>query len=213
ICLFRSAIEYYQTGDYRVFFYHYLGFQMGLNAIYLSNYCLACISWLAYHTFISPGDRRGRLPAAVAAVTAAFLLGMMFLLSSKMSLALAVLFILSFSIYIAVKKGVLFPVVLALLLAGSAAVMLAKNLHYLNWRISSTEFKTWSGPEDNNNGLAIRLTTWQSAVELIRDRPLLGYGLKGANESLVAKFHEKKFEVAIPEKYNSHNQFLETTLK
>src|SRR5690349_777804 len=41
ICLVKSGIEYGQTGDYRVFFYHYLGYQMGLNAVYLSNYIIA----------------------------------------------------------------------------------------------------------------------------------------------------------------------------
>src|SRR5205085_2790502 len=44
ICLIKSFIEYQQTHDIRVFYYHYLGEQMGLNAIFLSNYCLASIS-------------------------------------------------------------------------------------------------------------------------------------------------------------------------
>src|SRR6266700_4145961 len=57
ICLVKSFFEYRQTGDTRVFFYHYLGYQMGLNAIYLSNYSIACITWVLYYQFLYTGKK------------------------------------------------------------------------------------------------------------------------------------------------------------
>ncbi|MBO9573777.1 MAG: hypothetical protein J7497_16445, partial [Chitinophagaceae bacterium] len=48
ICLFKSYNEYQVTKDYRVFYYHYLAGQMDLNAIFLSNFCLASVVWLFY---------------------------------------------------------------------------------------------------------------------------------------------------------------------
>lgn len=213
ICLIKSTLEYQETQDYRVFFYLYLGYQMGLNAIYLSNYCIACIIWLLYYAFIYKGPKPFQLGVSVSLGICAFLFLMMFLLSSKLSLALIIVFTIVMALYIGRKKKSLLKAALVLGVIGLTSVILVKNLHYLNWRIAETRLKPYSGPEDNNNGLALRIATWSSALELIGERPLLGYGLKGANEALVEKYIEKKFEAGIPEKYNSHNQFLEIALK
>ncbi|MEP7259108.1 MAG: O-antigen ligase family protein [Flavitalea sp.] len=213
LCLAKSFIEYRQTHDYRVFFYHYLGYQMGLNAIYLSNYCIACITWLLYSRFIHKGEDIVKPGLFITLLACSFLFGMMFLLSSKMSLGLLILLILFMALYIGYKKQALLKALGLFALCIATAWILAQNLGYLKWRIASTEWKTYSGAADNNNGLSLRRTTWTSALELIKEKPLLGYGLRGANEALVEKYKEKKFEMGIPEKYNAHNQFLETTLK
>ena len=213
LCLAKSFIEYQQIHDYRVFFYHYLGYQMGLNAIYLSNYCIACITWLLYRRFIHAGEDHYKLSIFFTLLACSFLFGMMFLLSSKMSLGLLILLILFMALYIGYKKQALLKALALFVFCIAAAWLLSQNLSYLKWRISSTEWKTYSGAADNNNGLSLRRTTWTSALELIKEKPLLGYGLRGANEALVEKYKEKKFEMGIPEKYNAHNQFLETTLK
>src|SRR5882724_10019624 len=61
ICLVKSYLEYRETGKTIVFYYHYLGYQMGLNAIYLSNYCIACITWLLYYRFLYGGPKPFKL--------------------------------------------------------------------------------------------------------------------------------------------------------
>lgn len=213
ICLIKSTIEYQETQDYRVFFYHYLGNQMGLNAIYLSNYCIACIIWLLYYAFIYTGPKVFKLNIYVSIGICVFLFLMMFFLSSKFSLALITLFLLLMVLYIGRKRKSLIKAVLILGLTGIVSVVLVKNLHYLNWRIAETKLKRYSGSQDDQNGLALRITTWTTAIELIKERPLLGYGLKGTNDALLEKYIEKKFNMGIPERYNSHNQFLEITLK
>lgn len=213
ICLAKSFMEYLRTEDTRVFFYHYLGFQMGLNAVYLSNYCVASIGWLLYFGFLYTGDRITGVPAAVTIATSAFLFLMMFLLSSKMSLVLAILLCVFMTVYIGYRRQALLKTFVILCVAAGVAWTVGRNLGYLNWRIQSTKWKAYSGPQDDNNGLALRITTWTSALELIKERPLLGYGLQGSEDALVEKYREKNFQPGIPEKYNSHNQFLETTLR
>jgi O-antigen ligase len=138
---------------------------------------------------------------------------MMFLLSSKLSLALVLVLILFMAFYIGYRNKILFRTFILLAFTIILSAVLARNLDYLNWRISGLKFKEYTGPDDNQNGFALRLTTWQSAIELISEKPILGYGLKGANDALVEKYEEKNFTMGIPERYNSHNQFLETTLK
>lgn len=213
ICLTKSYIEYSHTHDLRVFFYHYLGFQMNLNAIYLSNYIIASFTWLLYTRFLYKGEKIFIPSYLLTIVLCAFLFVMMFLLSSKMSLALFALLIVFMSLYIGYKKKVLiytFPVLIALAISG---ILLTQKLGYLTWRITSTELKQYSGKEDDNNGLALRITTWTAALDLIKEKPMLGYGLKGANEALVERYKQIDFAPGIAERYNSHNQFMETTLR
>lgn len=210
-CLVLSYIEYGQTGDYRVFYYHYLSGQMELNAIFLSSYCLASVVWLLYFWF--GGGRRPAFAATLLiAGTALFLSGMIFLLSSKLNLFLLGLMLMVLILYIgrAAKRLALAWILIgAMVLGGVAAVY---NLSYLRWRLDVTELKEYRGEQDNNNGLAIRVLMWESALELIEERPLLGYGLKGARLEEVEKFREKNFVLGYTEGYHSHNQFLESTL-
>ena len=56
-CLYsiiKSATEYFTTRDYRVFFYHYLSKQLGLNAVYLSLYCVFSLCILIHYYFVKP---------------------------------------------------------------------------------------------------------------------------------------------------------------
>ncbi len=211
VCLIRSYIEFGQTGDYRVFYYHYLSGQVELNAIFLSSYCLASIVWLLYFGF-----GNGRWPSlSVTLLTAGlalFLSGMIFLLSSKLNLFLLGLMLMVLILYIgraAKRMAIAWILIGAMVIGGIAAVY---NLSYLKWRLDVTELKEYQGEQDNNNGLAIRVLMWKSALELIAERPLLGYGLKGARLEELEKFREKNFMLGYTEGYHSHNQFLETTL-
>ena len=84
------------------------------------------------------------------------------------------------------------------------------NLGYVNWRIATTSTKNYSGPEDNNNGLSIRVLMWQTAWDLIRERPLLGYGVKGSRTEVLEIYRQKNFMLGYTEKYHSHNQYLQS---
>jgi O-antigen ligase len=96
-----------------------------------------------------------------------------------------------------------------IILAGLFAVT---KLSYLSWRINSTEVKMYSGEQDDQNGLAIRLLMWKTAVGLIKDRPLAGYGLKGARVETLKKYKETGFKMGYERGWHTHNQYLESAL-
>jgi O-antigen ligase len=213
ICLFKSWMIYGEMHDSRVFYYHYLAGRMGLNAVYLSNYCTACICWLLFYQFIYSGERHFKIPSAIVFLICAFLTGMILLLSSKMGIFVFVLMMLSLGIYVGYTKKVLLKSLGILVIVGVVVFLLSEKLYYLKWRFSELSLKEYRGSEDDQNGLAVRVVIWGSALELIKERPILGYGLNGAKEELVKKHLQKKLMVAVPEKYNTHNQYLETTLR
>lgn len=213
ICLVKSYFDYRHTGDSRFFFYHYLGYQMGLNAVYLSNYCTTCIAWLLFYQFIYKGSKPINLPLLVILSVCIFFLMMIFLLASKMGIFVFLLMILALLVYIGYTKKALLKSLLVILVFGGIVYYLSDNLYYLRWRLSELALKEYSGSVDDQNGLAVRRLTWTSAAELWKDRPVLGYGLKGAGDALVKKYEEKHFQLGIPERYNSHNQYLETAIR
>jgi O-antigen ligase len=82
----------------------------------------------------------------------------------------------------------------------------------VKWRISETAAKKYSGPQDNNNGLSIRALMWQTAWSLVKERPLLGYGVKGARVKVIERYREENFMLGYNEGYHSHNQYLQSAL-
>ena len=66
---------------------------------------------------------------------------------------------------------------------------------------------------EENEGVPIRLVLWQSAWELIKERPLAGYGTGNDRILLPIKYREKGLEMAARDQYNAHNQYLQTWLE
>ncbi len=205
LALYKSYQEYLVTKDYRVFYYHYLSQQVELNAIFLSNFCLAAIIWLFYFS-------SKRITILLKIPVALFLTMMIFILSSKMILLLLALSVPLFIVYYQRGKINTFKTFIALLLLLAMGVMAVEKLPYLKWRIFSTEFKTYKGEQDNHNGVAIRILMWQTGWGLIKESPLLGYGLKGAREETLQQYREKGFKLGYEQNYHTHNQYIESTL-
>ncbi len=178
-CLIKSWQDYQLTGDSRLFYYHYLSQQMGLNAVFLSNYCLAAITWLLYNAFILNG-RTTVFSYLLTLLLCLFLFGMILLLSSKLILLLSLLFIVFLSLYIGYRKKVFLRSLLVIVVFAGVGLVCINQLGYLKWRLSETSLKKYSGPADDNNGLSIRLLMWRTAWDLVKQRPMLGYGVKGA---------------------------------
>jgi len=210
-CLVKAYVQNRVTGDYREFFYQYLAAQMELNAIFLSNFCLASIVWLLYFAFISNKHTANAVRVAVVLVCC-FLLGMIFLLSSKLIILLTILIVIIFVLVVGLLRGFFVRSLFVLLLLLAAGYIAVTQIHYLNWRVKTTEFKMYAGPEDDNNGIAIRLFMWQTAIEMIEERPMLGYGLRGARVDLLEQYRKKDFSLGAHANYHSHNQYIESAL-
>jgi O-antigen ligase len=211
VSLVKAYFEYQVTHDQFVFSYHYLSNQVGLSAIYLSNYCVAALSWLLYFHFI---DRRKDLlfiPRIIVVVACLFLFVMVFLLSSKMIIAIMLLMLLFLILYSTrfKKLYITIPIIMAICLS---AVFMARNLTYLKFRLDVTELKMYAGSQDDQNGVAARLIMWQSAAELIKEQPIQGYGIIGSREMLKKKYAEKNFMLGVTNEYNAHNQYLQIIL-
>jgi O-antigen ligase len=211
ICLVKSYNEYQVTHDYRVFYYHYLGLQMGLNAIFLSNFCLASVVWILYYVFIEY-RKWTRYTAVAVPLVVVFLLFMIFLLSSKLIIGLTILLLIVFFLALGYLRGFFLTSLVIAALVIACGMFAVKNLTYVNYRINVTELKMYHGEADDQNGVAIRLFMWKLAFDNIKERPLLGYGLRGAKLETLNTYKENGFELGVVGNYHSHNEFLESAL-
>ena len=210
-CLILGVYQFYLTGDYRYFYYHYLSMQLDLNAIFLSNYCLASIIWLLYFGFLK---RRNisRINYFLICTALVFLFGMVLLLSSKLIIFLMLLMLMAFICYIGYLRGYLLRSLLIVALVIIGGVVAVNKLSYLQWRLATTNFKKYSGKEDDNNGLSIRRLMWSNAWDLVKKRPVLGYGIRGARQKELEVYKAENFEMGFEAGYHSHNQYLESAL-
>ncbi len=58
-----------------------------------------------------------------------------------------------------------------------------------------------------------RILIWDSASELIANKPILGYGIGDIQIELNQKYEEKQYNFLLRKKYNAHNQFMQMWLE
>jgi O-antigen ligase len=59
---------------------------------------------------------------------------------------------------------------------------------------------------------ALRISAWNSSIELIQESPLIGYGVGDAKDALIKRYEDKQLDVLFKKKINAHNQFLQTAV-
>ena len=62
-------------------------------------------------------------------------------------------------------------------------------------------------------GFATRLLSWDAALSLIKEKPILGYGYADAQKELNKKYEEKGYIFPLKESYNAHNLWLQSWLE
>lgn len=81
-----------------------------------------------------------------------------------------------------------------------------KDFTTLEYNIEAESF------HDGFNGITIRLAEWKCALQEIEKRPFFGSGVGDARFHLEESYKRNKFVYGYREKFNAHNQFIETTL-
>ena len=63
-----------------------------------------------------------------------------------------------------------------------------------------------------NSSSGARQAIWGVALNLIKDKPILGYGTGDGKQVLLDAYKERGLNTLYEKKYNTHNQFLQTGL-
>jgi O-antigen ligase len=135
-----------------------------------------------------------------------FFVFLVFLISNKGSfLSLAG----AFSLYILIntkslaRKGSL---IFLLILSSFALVKGNPRLNESFNKVVAGDFKL---DKNARYGFSTRLLSWDAALNVIKQRPLLGYGVASAQEALDEEYERKGYKFPLKDHLNAHNQFLQ----
>lgn len=64
----------------------------------------------------------------------------------------------------------------------------------------------------NLSSTQVRLVVWEIAIQLIKEKPLFGYGCGDSRNILTEKYKEMNLEKLMNKRLNAHNQYLQTLL-
>lgn len=209
LMLCRAVYHYFYTGiplgqmlDYHEYHFDYM------HHNYMSMYLIATIALLyaeVARCWHRPEWRRWRWAVAADML---LLSGYMVIMGSRSGLVVFALMAGACLLHMALvrKRWAATGAVLALLLvAVGASYAVAPRMY---WRIVYSAEKMLAGEPGDG-----RQIMWQCGMELVEGHELIGWGCDGYWEALRERYRAHDFaEGYEPERYNTHNQYLETLI-
>ena len=172
-------------------------FSKMVNPNYISLYILLVLSYYL----------KNKMTTKLQTFVLIILFLYLFLLASRA--AYLILFIMCLILIFNIKDNSKKYTMVIMMLLGTA--LFISNSRVFN---SYKEYKKPTSEEVSSTTIEkTRLLTWYSAWQLIKQSPLIGYGVGDANEVLIEKYKELNYIRNYRNRYNAHNQFLQTYLQ
>ncbi|WP_103069027.1 O-antigen ligase family protein [Aquimarina sediminis] len=193
-----SFLEKISNERYR--FFSGSEFSKLVNSNYVSIYILLVLSYYL----------KNRLESSGQVIVLVILFLYLFILASIAAyLILAIMSILL--IFDIADKGKKY-IMLIVFLMGAILFLNNPRVSHFYYRIKdfckTVDYKSESTASEKS-----KLLAWDASIKLIKKAPVLGYGVGDANEALMAEYNELNYRLNHQNKYNSHNQFLQTYLQ
>jgi O-antigen ligase len=222
--LFKALIHYIQTKDAGLFFYHQLVHPLNQHAVYFSIYVFIAL------VFLFKNHQQGVyfINAFVQLAMILFFSVFLVLLASKLVIAFYIIYLVVYFISFLLQKKQRFTIALLLfLLLVIGTVLITKNpvserfKDVSNGRVDVVNKDTFNRA-DYFTGLEFRLLQWKLVKEILGERNawLTGVSSGDAQDLLNKKYIEKNMYVGDPARndqgfigYNTHNEFLESSLQ
>ncbi len=226
VCFFVAVNNYAQTGSSSVFFYHEFAYSISQHAIYLSFLVIVGIVLLMEKSKHSLPPFSGMIKWMMLPILITFLI----LLSSKIMIGLGMIYFL----FTALRKipapetgrkkwifGSLSVVALLAIALQLKSPVSDRFRELLHTDLSVLQQDRYD-PADYFDGLQFRLMQWRFTGEILNSESawLRGVSPGDAQEKLDSLYAAKHMYKGIPGSedngylgYNTHNQFLETTLR
>ncbi|MFT7071352.1 MAG: O-antigen ligase [Patiriisocius sp.] len=201
------------------YYYTYYSFTkpLGIHPTYLGTYALLAIAILLTHFKKFSKYRRVLVMVMIAILS----LGILFLNSRVVFLLYALLIgttmlVLLRQWYLK-KKFLLFFIMIAAIGAGgffshyllSETFIVTRMTKELSWELSDQKDSNYN----LNTKADSRIARWKSAVQVIKEKPIFGYGTKMEKTVLNKQFIEDGLLSSAKKRYDSHNMYLSVSLE
>ncbi len=217
ICLSHGLYKNFEVRDvinsktYWLLSHHKLTMFVQMHAVYFSIYLTLNLFFLAH--FIAENFKRlSNLKILLLLFLIAFLIGFNILLGARTTLASMVIILTIGALLYFTFKGkfltglitfasILLIFVIAITSSKTTTARFA-DIFKFGKDVTETQF----------GGYQLRMIKWESSMEVIKDNWFLGVGTGDQKKELDNVYLQKNFEEGYKNHYNSHNQYLQTTL-
>ncbi len=180
----------------------------GFSIIEHPTYLSLKIIWIFILIYLIPNELR--LVKSIKTIILIFLSLCIFLLSSKAGMIAWIIissfFLLSFftdrgsNLLLTLFTIILFAIVTLVFINKNDRVKPYLNQVKSNLNVEKIDWKN----------IDQRTREWYTAFNLIKEKPLIGYGIGKIQEKMVESYNEQGFMLEAEMKVNAHNQFLES---
>lgn len=205
LSLINALTSYYYDSDSSVFFYSDLSYFA--HTSYFSLYLNFSIAILYYFWF-SP-SKQDYIPPYLNFGLSFFLSLIILMLASKTGI-ITLLLVHLIGILFWVKKYQKFKQ--ASILFGTLAIFISIGLYsspQVIDRLITMKESILNYDGTPNSSSTIRIAVWTEALELIKEKPILGHGVGDVSDQLTNRYQEKGFIKLAKKHLNSHNQYLQ----
>ncbi len=192
--------------EYYYITYSYLSGGVGMNPIYLGMYVNFSIA-LSIEKILNNSSK------AVHILIFLFLSVLLMLLMSKINIIIyIILLIFTFLYRIKYIKYIILYLILAVFFVLFMLFLVEPikdrviNINYFTYDINQSHIGFW-------NGANLRMAIWKCAMDPIKDNWLLGVGTGDEKEALLNAYKDNGFKLGLITEYNTHNQWLEFSLR
>lgn len=208
IVFINSTTEYYYTNNISVFFYDNLSYFSHVS--YFSMYVNFSIVVLYYFWF-SPSKKDYIPPYLNFLLSLIFSLLIILLASKTGIITMFMIHIVCVVYWIKKYKKYKQALSLVILLSLIISIGLYSSPNVLN-RLYTMKESIFGYNGSPNSSTSIRLAVWKESFSLIKERPIVGYGVGDVSDVLTEKYKEKGFYELANKHLNSHNQYIQILL-
>lgn len=202
---FQALMFFYKNGHFPV----YINYTLFTHPTYLgTNVLIAFVFYLSFYIKSKFSFKR----SVVQLVVAYLLLAHLFLILSKATLICAILVFVFFAFYLLLKSKKKFVYYVLVGLLPCLFVLVS----FKSVRIALTQvqnrFRELENYENKDGSTSFRYQIVKGVPVLLEGHYLFGLGVGEEEAALVNYYKKQDWPSASAKKYNSHNQFIQTTL-
>ncbi|MCT4582627.1 MAG: O-antigen ligase family protein [Flavobacteriales bacterium] len=205
LSLINAIIRYYYERESTVFFYSELSYFA--HTSYFSLYLNFAISIL-YFFWFSPSKKNYIPPYLNFGLSFFFSLTILLLASKTGVITMLITHLIGIGFWVIRYR----KFKQAAILLGALSILISVGLYQspqvVNRLITMKDsILNYNGTP--NSSSTVRLAVWSEAIELIKAKPILGYGVGDVTDELTKRYEERGFSVLAKKHLNSHNQYIQ----
>lgn len=212
--IYRQITFWNEGGSFNWYFFYRYDFLEVFNQhpTYVSMFTLLALCFLHF----IPQKNSIIKNSVILSLISAFLLFAIILYGSRIGYILLLILGMIYTVRLVLLKK--FKEVVFIFLSFVTILFFAWNIPIVKERILFTLGENYEYKYNKKESAKVgteeqgRFMIWQNAWELIKEKPLIGYGTGSSRGVLINKYEEKGHDVFLNERYNAHNTYLELLL-